>query len=262
MFSRRPLPFVLASSNHGAMIVNRNDYRRTSETNAYGVGHQILEYACFDPEEIDTVLKLLDMRREFFGDGVVAIDGGANVGVHTLEWARHMYGWGEAIAFEAQERVFYALAGNLAINNCFNARAHYAALGAEEGSINVPKLDYSVPASFGSLELRQGSRNEFIGQDIDYSEAAGKKVRMMTIDGLGLSRLDFIKLDIEGMEIEALSGALHALQKLKPAMVIEILKTNPDSIRQMVERYGYKTFPMGINMLVLHSSDPTIARIE
>ena len=39
----------------------------------------------------------------YFGDGVMAIDCGANVGVHTLEWSRLMYGWGEVIAFEAQE---------------------------------------------------------------------------------------------------------------------------------------------------------------
>lgn len=261
ILTRRPLPFVLAASHHGMMIVNRNDYKDTPE-GRYGVGHQVLEYASFDPAEVDDVLQLLDMRHEFFGDGLVAIDGGANIGVHTLEWARHMQGWGKVVAFEAQERVFYALAGNIALNNCFNATAHYAALGSQEGSITVPMLDYGQPSSFGSLELRKKSQNEFIGQDIDYSEAAGKKVRMMTIDGLDLPRLDFVKLDIEGMEIEALTGALQALQKHKPMMVIEVIKSNRSDLTQLLERCGYTTRPMGVNIIALHLTDPALARLD
>ena len=89
----------------------------------YGVGHQILETAAFDPMEVKMVLDLLAMRRRHYGDGVLAIDCGANIGVHTIEWANRMHGWGRVIAIEAQERLFYALAGNIAINNCFNARA-------------------------------------------------------------------------------------------------------------------------------------------
>lgn len=261
ILTRRPLPFVLAASHHGMMIVNRNDYQETTG-GRYGVGHQVLEYASFDPAEVDDVLQLLNMRREFFGDGLVTIDGGANIGVHTLEWARHMQGWGKVIAFEAQERVFYALAGNIAVNNCFNATAHYAALGSQEGSITVPMLDYSQPSSFGSLELRKKSQNEFIGQEIDYSEAAGKKVRMMTIDGLDLPRLDFIKLDIEGMEIEALTGALQTLHKHKPMMVIEVIKSSLPDVTQLLQRYGYQIRPMGLNIMAFHSTDPTLPRVD
>ncbi|MGA8320591.1 MAG: hypothetical protein WB774_07170 [Xanthobacteraceae bacterium] len=38
------------------------------------------------------------------------------------------------MAFEAQERIYYALAGNIAINNCFNARAINAAVSNRSGS--------------------------------------------------------------------------------------------------------------------------------
>jgi FkbM family methyltransferase len=55
----------------------------------------------------------------------VAIDCGANIGTHTIEWAKKMTGWGAVIGIEAQERIFYALAGNIAINNCFNALQRY-----------------------------------------------------------------------------------------------------------------------------------------
>ena len=46
-----------------------------------------------------------------------------------------MTGWGIVIAIEAQERIYYALAGNLALNNCFNARAIHAAVSTAPGRI-------------------------------------------------------------------------------------------------------------------------------
>ena len=33
-------------------------------------------------------MQLLALRRRHFGDGVIAVDCGANIGVHTVEWAR------------------------------------------------------------------------------------------------------------------------------------------------------------------------------
>jgi FkbM family methyltransferase len=53
-----------------------------------------------------------------------------------------MHGWGQVIAIEAQERVYYALAGNIAINNCFNARAMLAAVGNQSGVLRIPRPDY------------------------------------------------------------------------------------------------------------------------
>jgi hypothetical protein len=47
----RRLAFVLASSNHGTMIVNRFD-RMVDQKNGYGVGFQILVTASFDPSEV------------------------------------------------------------------------------------------------------------------------------------------------------------------------------------------------------------------
>ena len=38
----RPAPFVLVSSGHGTLIVNRNDYQMIDAKNGYGVGYQIL----------------------------------------------------------------------------------------------------------------------------------------------------------------------------------------------------------------------------
>jgi FkbM family methyltransferase len=252
----RSIPFILVSSNHGTLIVNRNDFRMVDEQHGYGVGFQLLNSSSFDQGEIDFVLALLERLKAYHGNGVVAIDCGANIGVHTIEWAKLMHSWGHVLAFEAQERLFYALAGNIAINNCLNASAKFAAVGAECGIINIPEPNYLVPASYGSLELRQTPTTEFIGQPIDYSAAAARTVEQVSIDSFQFARVDFIKIDVEGMEMDVLMGAQSTLERCKPLLLIEVIKSNPDNIKRLLQTLGYVTYPIEINMLAAHASDP------
>ena len=255
----RNLAFVLASSNHGTMIVNRNDYRMVDAERGYGVGFQILQTGSFDPAEVRLVLDLLALRRKHHGDGVVAIDCGANIGVHTIEWAKAMTGWGSVLSIEAQERIFYALAGNIAINNCFNAVAINAAVSSESGVMQIPSPNYLVPSSFGSLELRKRSGNEFIGQHIDYENLVN--VRKLALDEYNLPRVDLIKIDVEGMEMEALQGAARTIERSRPAMLIEKIKADAGTLRQWLELRGYTIIEAGINMLVIHGGDPMLSEI-
>ncbi|MBV9564327.1 MAG: FkbM family methyltransferase [Bradyrhizobium sp.] len=257
----RKLAFVLASSNHGTMIVNRFDYRMVDAQHGFGVGFQILETAQFDPLEVNMAVELLALRRKYHGDGVVALDCGANIGVHTVEWAKAMTGWGSVLAVEAQERIYYALAGNIAINNCFNALAVHGAVSSESGVLAIPNPNYFVPSSFGSLELRQRAGNEFIGQPIDYAQNT-VEVRKLALDEFGLPRVDLIKIDVEGMEMEALEGAKATIGKSQPVMLIEKIKADAAHLRQWLETRGYVILDVGINMLAIHSSDKVLTEIR
>ncbi len=240
----RKLAFVLASSNHGTMIVNRFDYRMVDSQRGYGVGFQILETAAFDPMEVKLALELLGFRRRHY----------------TIEWANTMTGWGSVLAIEAQERIYYALAGNIAINNCFNAVAVHGAVSSESGVLQIPNPNYFVPSSFGSLELRQRNGNEFIGQPIDYENTVN--VRKLMLDEYNLPRVDFIKLDIEGMELEALQGASRTIDASRPIMLIEKIKADAGQLRRWLEARGYEVIEAGINILAVHTSDKTLADIK
>ena len=258
----RKLAFVLTSSNHGTMIVNRFDYRMTGPASGIGVGYQILQSASFDPSEVELALHLLDLRKRFHGDGVVAIDCGANIGVHTVEWAASMTGWGSVVAIEAQERIYYALAGNIAINNCFNAIAMHAAVSSEPGILQIPNPDYFTPSSFGSLELRQSAKNEFIGQTVDYSEGTTVPVQKITLDSLNLPRVDLIKIDVEGMEFEALQGARTILEKNRPILLVESIKSGREALTAFLTERGYHVVEAGINLMCIHTSDETLTQLK
>ena len=257
----RKIAFVLASTDHGTIIVNRFDYR-TVENRTYGVGIQLLESSAFDPQEIDLGLSVLETRRKYFGNGVVAIDCGANIGTHTIEWAKKMTSWGAVLGIEAQERIFYALAGNIAINNCFNAKAVLAAVSSTNGTMRIPNPDYLQPASFGSLELRQRANTEFIGQPIDYSQEKTSEVRTLTIDSFGLGRIDLIKIDVEGMELDVLEGAAQSITRYHPALLVESIKCDKGKLQEWLQRYAYHKFDVGMNILAIHKDDKALDHIR
>lgn len=254
--SPRPLPFVLASTNHGTMIVNRNDHNGSC-----GVGFQLLSTSSFDPQEIGFSIELLNRRRVHFGDGLVVLDCGANIGTHTVEWGRHMHGWGRVISFEAQEIVYYVLAGNVVINNCLNVSVRNCAVGSEVGFMKVPRPDYLKASSYGSLELKPRPSVEFIGQAIDYDNLESF-VPVVSIDSLNLDRLDFVKLDVEGMEIEALHGAERSLADQKPILVMETFKSDSKILLDFMYNLGYLVFSIPGGVVSIHKDDPLAKHIN
>jgi len=254
------IAFCLVSSDHGPILVNRMDYNHTFTGDFYGVGAQIMENGAYDPRDVDDLKNLLLCRRNHFGDGVVALDAGANIGVHTIEWSRHMRDWGSVLAVEAQERIFYALAGNLTLQNCFNARAIWAALGEECGELSFPEPDYRAQGSFGSFELRARMGTEFIGQAVDYAKPTST-VKQITIDSLKLERLDLLKIDVEGMEAEVLQGAAETIARCKPILFVETIKSDKDTIIAALRNEGYRVLPNGMNILAIHESDKTLENV-
>jgi FkbM family methyltransferase len=260
--SLRKLAFVVASTEHGTMIVNRFDRHMTGPNTGHGAGYQLLETAAYDQDEVRILLSLLDLRREQYGDGIVAVDCGANFGVHTIECAKHMTRWGVIVAFEAQERIFYALAGNIALNNCFNARAIFAAVTNTRGTMKIPRPDYLADASFGSLELKKRANTEYIGQPIDYSEDKMTEIQAVTLDSFNFPRLDLIKLDVEGMELDALAGADQCIGRHRPFIVAEMIKTDKDALGAWLQARDYCVFPIGINILAIHKSDKCLPYVK
>jgi FkbM family methyltransferase len=253
----RKIALVLASTDHGTMIVNRFDYHTQSDGQGFGVGFKILNESSHEFGEISIAAFILESRRRLFGDGVVVLDCGANIGTHTVSWARQMTGWGSVIAIEAQEKIYYALAGNVAINNCFNVRAIHAAAGDKIGSMRIPNPDYFMPASFGSLELKPAKKPEQIGQTIDYTDARLVSVNAITIDSLALNRLDLLKIDVEGMECEVLEGAKRIIRHSLPVIIIEHFKTGPEEIASFLKHHGYRMAELGLNILAIHPTDKT-----
>jgi FkbM family methyltransferase len=252
--------FVTVSTDFGPMLVNRFDYNVAPDGGVIGVGHHLLNQSSFDAPEINTILQLLMLLRATRGDGVVMFDGGANVGVHSLASGRLMTGWGSVIAYEAQERIFYALAGNVTMNNLFNVRVNWGALAEKPGKISIPVPNYLAPASFGSLEMQQKSTSENIGQTLDPSK--NQSVDAVSIDSLKLDRVDFIKLDVEGMEDQVIRGAAKTIKKCLPLLHVEVMKDSTGNLRSLIQSFGYTVYNAGPNAICVPAADPINSHIN
>jgi hypothetical protein len=111
------------------------------------------------------------------------------------------------------------------------------------------------------LELRQRANNEFIGQPINYSENT-VEVRTLALDEVDAARVDFIKLDVEGMELEALQGAEKTIERSRPVLLIEKIKTDAEQLTRRLRDWGYTMADAGLNILAIHSSDKILADIK
>ena len=242
---------IVVNTAHGMMIVNRNDYCMLDDEHGYGVGFQLMNTGEYDIQEINFAKFCLGQRLNDYGKGVVAIDCGANIGVHTIEWAKTLHNVGAVVSFEPQEMVYYQLCGNVAMNNCFNVTAYNSAVGDRNCIIDIPKPNYFQPSTFGSMEIKQHEGSENIGQALDKMV----KVEQVALDSLPIARLDFLKIDIEGMEFEALSGAEKVIEKYKPQMLIEVIKIDKEKMREKLHNMGYHVYVFGGNFFAVHKSD-------
>lgn len=130
----------------------------------------------------------------------LAIDGGAHVGLWTLPMAQEFK---EVIAFEPQPENADCLAINAELEN---VTIHRTALAETEGHGNLEGHP-SKTVGWSLAKFREGQ--------IAYV------VRKMTIDSLEFKCLDFLKLDVEGYEYEALVGGRETIIRHRPVIVIE-----------------------------------------
>lgn len=246
----RRIAFVLAATDTGPMILNRLDF--SPHDNAYGPGTIMLEYGDYERTEADAIGGLLLALRKTRGDGVLLIDGGANCGAHTVNWASGMQGWGEVLAIEPQRHVYYALCGNIALNNLFNVNVKHGALSDRSEVLDIPVMDYRKPFPSGSMSLLTVPPDSV---RIMRKEAIGsEKVKAFTIDSLNLARLDLLKLDIEGMEPQAIFGGKETIGRCRPVLSVEHLICGQDAIRQILP--GYELIGAGINTICIPKGDP------
>ncbi len=166
----------------------------------------------------------IDLLTEMFHramPGDVFIDVGAHIGNHSLFLAG-IAGL-QGIAIEPNISCFRQLANNIEINNLLGQmQLINASVGGKSGRCNVVVVD------------DHNSGMSRIEEDHDGT------VPIITIDSLQLDRLDILKIDVEGYEMEVLRGARSALLRHKPLVVIEAMDSEAFSERKdWLREVGY-----------------------
>jgi FkbM family methyltransferase len=131
-----------------------------------------------------------------------------------------------SLAFEPQRQLFQALGGSLAINGYDHVYLHNCGLGAEPSTAQLPAVDYSMAQDFGTVALSDETTVDEHGWMND------RVVDVTSIDAMDLPRLDFFKLDVEGYEVPALTGAIETIKKHQPWIWVEYFITGSEPIKQ------------------------------
>ena len=207
--------FVVLDSIHGKFIVARNCAFQAEALVKTGRTH--IE------EELANIFAVIDT----LPNDCIVVDGGANIGFFTVPVAQRIkHRGGRVVSFEPQRQLFNALSGSLALNGLDNVFLHNCGLGKEPGIAQLPAVDYSVAQDFGTVSL---SNETTVDEDGWMND---RVVDITSIDAMDLPRLNFIKLDVEGFEIPALTGGLEAIAKYRPYIWVEYFITGAKEIKQ------------------------------
>jgi FkbM family methyltransferase len=164
--------------------------------------------------------------------GQTVLDLGANIGAHTVPLARLVGPGGQVLAFEPQRIPYYCLCANVMLNSLNRVGCYQAALGAAAGSIQVPELDFTTENNFGGVELLR-----------TYPGRACSVVPVMRVDDLGLRECHFLKVDVEGMERQALEGAAATIRRHRPLLYVEDDRPEHSAaLRAYLEALGYALY--------------------
>jgi hypothetical protein len=70
-----------------------------------------------------------------------------------------------------------------------------------------------------------------------------------------------LKIDVEGMEAEALQGGAETIKRCKPILFVETIKSDKETIGAALRNEGYVILPNGMNIIAVHQTDKTLENI-
>jgi FkbM family methyltransferase len=234
------LPFsVIVSTIYGDMIIHRNDT------------HQTVPLLKLGRAIIHNEIRLLGRVLSYCEEDRHVVDIGASFGSFALALSKLVGERGNVHAFEPQRIIFNMLAGSVALNSLMNVHCYNMAVGNREDRIEIPQFDYRGPQmSYGSIEFGPDQRQP-LDQTRKHDPGKQEFVPLTTLDRFEFERLDMLKVDAEGMEMEILEGADRTMRRCRPIVFIEFIKVDREALRQRLMGYGYEVWVASGNYLAI-----------
>jgi FkbM family methyltransferase len=156
--------------------------------------------------------------RKILRSGSIVVDVGANIGFYSLLCAQLIGDAGHVYAFEPVASTADRLVRNIELNHARNVTPIRSAVGSRCGT-----------TAMGPVPEKNAGKAQ-IATNIG---APCEQVPITSLDSFmahsGLTRLDFVKVDIEGFEMEFLSGAKISIARFRPVLLMEL---NPGALGQ------------------------------
>ncbi len=196
------LPHALGDSASREMDLYMLDLRKSMRIRLSAPDANILV------NSIEEIFLSDQYRRNYrFSQGDVIVDAGANIGAYTVLAASNVGSTGRVVSIEPEKNNLNYLKRNIAMNGLGNVVVVKKGAWSKKRTLKLYLISDNIMAH--TMIVKKSKRHV--------------NVPVETIDAIcrsnGLDHVDFIKMDIEGAEIEAVKG-MHTLSKSKLRMAI------------------------------------------
>lgn len=193
---------------------------------ATDIGGKLYRGEMFEEDE-------LSIAKRYIKNDSTILDIGANIGLHALGFSS-MAKDGLVIAFEPQPRTFRTLEKNIVQN----------------GIGNIIPLNLAIAESPRIAEFYVMADDAYSSLIDTGRKVLSEKIKVMcaSIDGvLGDVKADFVKIDVEGLELNVLQSMRGQIERFHPVIFCEIYKgkidsNDPHATIGYLRDFGYKVY--------------------
>jgi FkbM family methyltransferase len=183
--------------------------------------------------------------KKMIATGDYCLDIGAHLGYYTLELSRLVKAEGRVYAIEPVSKFHHTLQKLLQKKNVHNVTLYQLALGGRTAYVEmgIPKLNNMK--KFAYARVMETSPH------LSYAET--ERVKNEQGDELfeELPRLDFIKCDVEGLEVPVFSSMMRTLGRHTPVLLCELAeKKERIKLYEMLSPLGYRAYSLENKMLL------------
>jgi len=193
------------------------------------MGRNIYLHKVFEPEVTDLISNILKK-------GMVTVDVGADMGYFSVLMAKSVSDSGRVFAFEPIPWGYDRLIENLKLNNLSNVTPYNYALFDKNGISTMPDPQ-KVSMLAGKKRVNK----------MKNSIEVNLKVFDEVVQELKITKMDFVKIDCEGAEMNILLGMKSSIKTFFPEFIIEIHYDKiknfgflPKDVYEFMSPYGYK----------------------
>lgn len=225
---------ILAESSgehHNVTLISSGETKFLFPSNDNFISLYMRQTGTFDQRELAFILSYMKAD-------TTVLEIGSNFGPYSPQIARAIGKRGKLYCFEPFRLMYQILTANIALNGLSNVYTFNVAVGHQSiRNVLVEFPDLNHPDNYGASSLL-GNKPWIFGHTVE------QKTDIVDIDNFGLdSKIDFMKIDVEGMEYQVLLGARMTILTDNPTIYAENEKSNTWnnlSFEKFIEtKFGY-----------------------
>ncbi len=211
-------------NKHGVMIISTNNKIKLHiDLSDKLISSRLLQYGYWECGLTKLVTKIIR-------PGMTVIDAGAHVGYYSTLFSKLVGPNGRVFSFEPEHHNFLFLRENIVLNNLMNCTYENKAVYNSNGLIKL------------NLNSENLGAHSIIEKEVNSISVDIETIRLDDYFKNINTKIDFIKMDIEGAEEFALAGAKNIINENPDIIIVMEFKPTSMNVLKKVRSHGFRVF--------------------